>query len=82
MQYDPTATVTLLRRIAIRIGLFITGHSLGGALANLMAADIHSRKSLAGKVPGASIMTFGAPRVFDQKTGTVSLEEGMTISFT
>ncbi len=40
----------------------ITGHSLGGALANLCALDLHQSKYGIEKV-----VTFGAPRVFDEE---------------
>lgn len=45
-------------------GLTLTGHSMGGAVAQLIAAYLHS----AGHTPGA-IVTFGAPKVWLRWSG-------------
>ena len=43
--------------------IWITGHSLGGALATLMAADILRLNSLGSKLDLRGVYTFGSPRV-------------------
>ncbi len=45
------------------VKIWITGHSLGGALATLMAADILRLKSLGKKLDLRGVYTFGSPRV-------------------
>ncbi|ESL12119.1 lipase [Trypanosoma rangeli SC58] len=46
-----------------RLPVLITGHSLGGAMANLAAAEFASRPYASGAVPRIELYTFGAPRV-------------------
>ncbi|RNE96141.1 lipase, partial [Trypanosoma rangeli] len=46
-----------------RLPVLITGHSLGGAMAELAAAEFASRPYASGAVPRIELYTFGAPRV-------------------
>lgn len=41
--------------------IWLTGHSLGGALATVAAAELR------GRIPGATVHTFGQPRVGDDR---------------
>lgn len=52
---------SLLAQLPVDRPLFITGHSLGGALATLAALDIASNSPFTAPV----VYTFGAPRVGD-----------------
>lgn len=54
-------TIELLRKIPASKPLFITGHSLGGALATLAALDISANTGR----PAPIVYTFGSPRVGD-----------------
>ncbi|KEG08384.1 putative lipase [Trypanosoma grayi] len=47
--------------------LLVTGHSLGGAMALLAAADLASQSSSVGAVPRIQLYTFGAPRVGNEE---------------
>jgi len=54
--------------------IWLTGHSLGGALASIAAIDLNSDKAdvelkVAGRLRG--LMTFGAPRVFSASVRNV-----------
>ena len=48
-------------------GLLITGHSLGGALATLLTAELLSDYSNIYTTSPLRLVTFGSPRVFDYK---------------
>lgn len=54
------ATVNSLKQQYPNYGIVFTGHSLGGALATLLAADFRSRGQR------ADLFTYGAPRVGNQ----------------
>ena len=52
-------------------GLIISGHSLGGAMATLLAAELWTdcqRSSNNFPFHNLHVTTFGAPRVFDDST--------------
>ena len=51
--------------------LFITGHSLGGALANLLTAELLSDYSHLFQNKILWLVTFGCPRVFDENYASV-----------
>ncbi len=55
-------------------GLYVTGHSLGGALAHLAAFYIHRDFHREGFAPIRAVATFGAPRATD-KAMARSLDE-------
>lgn len=55
--------LTLMEQLPADKPLFITGHSLGGALATLAAADIAANTPIKSPI----VYTFGAPRVGDPK---------------
>jgi len=50
-------------------GIWVVGHSLGGALANLCALDLAAFLGTSYPVP--QLMTFGSPRVGDQSFATL-----------
>ncbi|AJY77763.1 lipase [Paenibacillus beijingensis] len=54
-------TMELLRKLPSSKPLFVTGHSLGGALATLAALDISANTGLSAPM----VYTFGSPRVGD-----------------
>lgn len=51
----------------------ISGHSLGGALANLCAVDLQKNHHLNVE----EVITFGAPRVFDKKAAIYYQDSGL-----
>lgn len=53
----------IVAQLPADIPLFITGHSLGGALATLAALDIASNTQIRSPI----VYTFGAPRIGDPK---------------
>jgi hypothetical protein len=48
-----------------KLSIWITGHSLGGALAQLMAAEILRRNEAGDQLDLRGVYTFGSPRVGD-----------------
>ncbi|XP_073388688.1 triacylglycerol lipase OBL1 [Physcomitrium patens] len=67
LAYDAiTKRVGLILKENPRAKLFITGHSLGGALASLYATMLHytGQTEIASKI--GAVYTFGQPRVGDQ----------------
>lgn len=74
--YDKIRKTSLIAETITRAktsGLVITGHSLGGALATLCAADIHSISPSSDSFQ-IKIVTFGAPRSLSSNT-TKRIEE-------
>lgn len=53
----------IMKQLPADIPLFITGHSLGGALATLAAMDLANNSAFTSPI----IYTFGAPRIGDPK---------------
>jgi hypothetical protein len=49
-----------------KVGIWVTGHSLGGALATLMAAEILRRAEAGAPLELRGVYTYGSPRVGDK----------------
>jgi len=64
----------ILTKIPRATKLILTGHSMGGALAQLMALEMHTRNTLP---PNFWIVSFGSPRVGNPDFARVTNEQIM-----